>query len=296
LENVKYLNLSKNRLYHKTINAEALTNLSALNLSGNQLKKIPETFSKLIGMNNLNLIDNESLILVEKDNIRKTIPWCEILFISNEFENNYFEIGQIAFEDKKYQIALGFFLKDIKEKNTPMSFGYAGLCYYYMDDNVKALEYLRDHLELRPYRISTIEYLSQIYFETKDYNNAYFFANKIALLEPGIYKNWYDLGWKGIFANKPKEVVAIAKKTLGIKYKDRSIVSIMAIAYILDNKWKNAEEIYKQWKGEVFFTNGNQAQFCGDVFIRDILKLEAGGIKHEDFKKVKMMFSDFLGD
>lgn len=290
LENIKQLDLSKNRLYKHSINVESLTNLRSLSLMDNDLKQLPLKFAELKYLTTLDLRHNPSLGL---GILRDEMPWCKFVLSNDEFEDDFFEIGYAAFESRNYKEALSSFLKDIENKDSPFSYEKAGLCYYYLKDNKKALEFLEQSHILRPGRLSTVTHLGKIYFEEKNYLKAYEYAKKATNTENLNYKNWNELSRMALYAKKPKEAIKAAQSSLKIYKKDRTIESLLAIGYIFNNQWTEANRIYKMWRGQTFFTDG-QPQACGQVFINDILALEGAAINHEDFDRVKGMFLDYV--
>lgn len=290
LENIKQLDLSKNRLYKHSINVESLTNLRSLSLMDNDLKQLPLKFVELKYLTTLDLRYNQSL---QVRPLEDEMPWCKFVLSNDEFEDNFFEIGYIAFESGNYKEALASFLKDIEDPKSPFSNEYAGLCYYYLKDNKKAVEYLEESHTLRPSRLSTVTYLANIYFEEKNYLKAYEYVVKATNLDNVNSKSWNELSRMALYANKPKEAIKAAQSSLKIDKRDRTIESLLAIGYILNNQWEEANRIYKMWRGQTFFTDG-QPQACGQVFINDIMALEGAEISHQDFDKVKNMFRKYV--
>lgn len=61
----------------------------------------------------------------------------------------------------------------------------------------------------------------------------------------------------------------------------------LAPAYLLNGKYGQAEVIYKKWKGRKF---SEKDEDTADVtFLQDIARLEAAGLTHPDFEKVKQL-------
>lgn len=57
------------------------------------------------------------------------------------------------------------------------------------------------------------------------------------------------------------------------------------MGYILNDQWAAAEEICLKWEREYYFINEN----FYTLFLKDITDLEAAGITHPDFEKVKQL-------
>jgi hypothetical protein len=67
-----------------------------------------------------------------------------------------------------------------------------------------------------------------------------------------------------------------------------SIEANLALAYLLNNQWSEAQLIYIKWKGKKFPDN---KRLSDSVFLEDINELIKLGIKHKDFDKVKKIFT-----
>lgn len=62
----------------------------------------------------------------------------------------------------------------------------------------------------------------------------------------------------------------------------------LALGYLLNNQWEEAEAIYLKWRGKSFPNSGGN---CDEIFTQDIATLEAEGIMHPDFEKVRILFA-----
>ncbi|MBK8965349.1 MAG: hypothetical protein IPM36_01470 [Lewinellaceae bacterium] len=83
-----------------------------------------------------------------------------------------------------------------------------------------------------------------------------------------------------------EEAIQYAQKALEVNPLRESVVSYLALGYLLNNQWPEAEKIYLKWKGR--FCQGS-FKYCNRVFLEDIAKLEAANITHPDFEKVKQL-------
>lgn len=57
----------------------------------------------------------------------------------------------------------------------------------------------------------------------------------------------------------------------------------LALAYLLNNKWEKAKEVYVTWKDSVDNLNRSMKK----LFLQDLDDLERKGITHPNFKKVR---------
>lgn len=99
----------------------------------------------------------------------------------------------------------------------------------------------------------------------------------------------YDQSWYALFAHKPLVAVQAAKETLKLNPKAKGVNTNLALGYLLSNQWEEAEKIYVEWKGKQF-PNDSERRLFDDIFLMDIKDLEAAGITHSNFEKVKKMF------
>lgn len=79
-----------------------------------------------------------------------------------------------------------------------------------------------------------------------------------------------------------KKAMKSAEKALEYDAREKSIYSNLALAYLLNNNYKKAEIIYTEFKDKPY----NDMISFKDLFIGDIIALEAENIKHKDFDKI----------
>ena len=220
-----------------------------------------------------------------KQKIRKLLPNCKIIFSKID----YFGLGQKAFDTKDYQEALSIYLKAIQKgnSNSAAAYGNVGLCYRLLKKPDSALIFLNKCLDLAPNDIWTIKQLSATYSSLQDYKKAYSFAQKATELEAENYSNWFGLSFYALFVGKPQETIQAAKKTLELNKDAVSVETNLALGYLLNNEYAEAEKIYLKWKGKNF---SDDERLCDEVFLADIADLEKAGISHSDFEKVRKLF------
>jgi tetratricopeptide (TPR) repeat protein len=166
------------------------------------------------------------------------------------------------------------------------AYGNAGLCYRLLKKPDSALIYLNRYLDLKPNHLWTIKQLSYTYSDLNDYKSAYSFATKATELEAENYSNWFSLSFYALFVGKPQEAIQAAKKTLELNPEAVSVETNLALGYVLNNQYAEAEKIYLKWKGKNF---PNDKRLCDEIFLADIAALEQAGITHPDFEKVKKL-------
>ncbi|MEM9919035.1 MAG: leucine-rich repeat domain-containing protein [Bacteroidota bacterium] len=288
LEEIKSLNLHSNSLYKNPIPASALVNLQSLDLSDNQLKKLPKDIAKLKNLKVLKVLSN-SFSEEEKERLKTQIPWCQIEFVKDENKVNYLEMGTEAMRREAYKEAVELFLKDLSENNNPRTYGYIGQCYISLKDNKKALQYLNEYHILKPYLPATVIQLRELHFELKNYPMAAVFAKKVTVLLPEKHYHWHRYSQLALFAGQAADAIRAAKQALKVNKYRRSIMVYLASAYVLDDQWERAEQVYLEWKGITLETTKGSHLF-DELFYQNIQELEQVGIRHRDFPKVRALF------
>jgi tetratricopeptide (TPR) repeat protein len=128
-----------------------------------------------------------------------------------------------------------------------------------------------------------------MFFDRNEYKKAYFYQSRAIIEDSSDYILWFDLSYYALFSKEYKESIFAARKTLGIDPSQVEIEAIIALSYLLDNQWSEAEKVYFKWKGKKFKEKNKKN--CNEIFLRDIVNLEAAGIMHPDFAKVRTLLS-----
>ena len=121
------------------------------------------------------------------------------------------------------------------------------------------------------------------YHKMEDHKNAYKFSSELCEDEPNNYSNYYNLSFYALFANKPKEAITAAQKTLELKPEATGVYSNLVLGYVLNNEFDKAKPIFIEWKDKQF----DDDRTWKEVFLADIADLEKAGITHKDFAKVR---------
>ncbi len=199
----------------------------------------------------------------------------------------YFMESDSLLKLEKYDEALSFNLKTMKQDSTNYrAIGYAGLCYCLLGKYKEAETYLSNFLEKIPNDKWGLEQLGLLFQETKQYPKAYSVTQKLCSIDSTNYNNWYSLSWYALFVNKPQEAISAAQKILALDSTKVGVETNLALGYLLNNQYPEAEKIYLKWKGKSF---PNNKRLCNDIFLADIATLETAGITHPDFAKVRLL-------
>jgi len=131
-------------------------------------------------------------------------------------------------------------------------------------------------------------------FQKQNFQEAFSLQEKVVNKEPKNNKAWSKLSFYALYASKPKEAIAAALKTKELNPNAFHVDTNLALGYLLNNQWLKAETIYLKWKGQIFLeedVSSKKGKAWDMVFLEDIADLEAVGITHTDFEKVKQMFN-----
>ena len=105
-----------------------------------------------------------------------------------------------------------------------------------------------------------------------------------------------SISWRRILqkflsnSNYPQAIQA-AQNLIQLEPENSEVYSNLALAYLLNNQYAKAKEIYLEWKGKPFSESGRKLNF-DFKFIKDIYMLEKKGIHHPDFEKVKKLLAE----
>ena len=134
-----------------------------------------------------------------------------------------------------------------------------------------------------------LEFFSMVYANRREYSEAYDVQKEAIEEDDQSYRSWYSLSYYAILTQRPVEAILAAKKTLELNPNAKSVETNLALGYLLNGQWKEAESIYKEWKGKNF---PDDDKACNDLFLKDINDLEDVYITHPDFEKVRQLFKN----
>lgn len=304
LTNLRILDLSGNSFQDIPDEFENLTRLQILTLGLENFKQFPKPVTSLRQLEVLKIWDAKNLELDDIARLKgltnlsfaystiNTFPQSVLelkqmrnlgFFKSNltEIPKNIYQLTELETLDLRDnqitklpdEIKKLIHLQELKIGDNPI--------------NVQELSRIRELLPDCAIDIFGDNYYSQSYASKGKYDIACLILNEKTKKKPSNYNNWYNLSWYSLFIDKPKEAIKAAEQVLNLEPKKVDVETNLALAYVLDNQWAKAEEIYLKWKGKNFPNNNN---LCDNIFLKDITDLEKAGIKHRDFDKVKRLF------
>lgn len=122
----------------------------------------------------------------------------------------------------------------------------------------------------------------------KDYLGGYAAQLRAVEADPDNSEQHYFLSWFALFVEIYDLAIEAAEKTLALNPETKSVARSLAAAYLMQGQWADAEAIYKEWRGKRF---PDEAKWMADeLFLLDLADLEAAGIVHPDFARVRGMF------
>jgi hypothetical protein len=116
-----------------------------------------------------------------------------------------------------------------------------------------------------------------------------FIPEEILVEEPENSSNWFNFSYYCLFTNEYEMAIAAAKKTLDLNPESVGVETNLVLGYLLNDQWPEAEVIYLKWKGKRF---PRMPLLSHVVFLQEIADLEAAGITHPDFAKVRALFEE----
>lgn len=310
LKKLRKLNLYLNRLSTLPKEIGELEALDMLSLESNRLKALPPTIGNLTQLTNLRINDNQLkalpiaigqldklLFLSASKNHLTTLPntigelekltsfslWNNFL---SELPN---EIGQL-----KLLSSLDLANNEFTEL-PPSLLQLPELLTLTLDNNPIPET---DWEAIRSALPNTTVGLEEVYRAAKarKYFNAGFYEKAFSFQEEQAADNgnavvWYTLSWYALFAKKPLQAIEAAKKTSALDPSQIRVETNLALGHLLNNDWEQAKAIYLKHKGQAIPDDFRNRQW-DEVFLKDIKELEAAGILHEDFEKVKQLLKE----
>jgi len=196
-----------------------------------------------------------------KNDFKQADKYVQKIEGSRSISQAYRSIGNDFYEIKNYTDAVKSHLFAVTYDDTNSSSYYAaGVNYYMLGNKTKAKEY---------------------------FNKACSVTENTLKDKPTDNNTYWNLSWYSLFANKPQQAITSAKKSLELAPEKEGVYSNLVLAYVLNNEFEKAKEIYLRFKNEQY----DKEQSWKEVFINDLDDLSKSGITHPDFSKVKALLN-----
>ena len=254
LESIESIDLSHNALLRLPKEMFECSNLHYINLSVNYLSGLPSRIEKFSNLRSLNLSQNKLLSLPPE--IGELSKLSSLNLSINQLSKLPPEIGKLS-----------------KLKSLNLS--------------INQLSSLPSEIfNLQKIKADNWFEMGNQLFEAKKYQKAYETVKKASIMQPDDYNIFFNLSFYTLFVSKPQEAIIAAKKSISLAPEQTGAYTNLVLGYVLNNEFAKAKPIYLKWKDKHF---PDDKRFCKEVFLQDIKDLEAAGIKHKGFKKVRKL-------
>lgn len=98
-----------------------------------------------------------------------------------------------------------------------------------------------------------------------------------------LSQNYGSLSWYCLFDKDFKGAETAARRGLELDQTEIWIITNLANASLLQGRYAEAENIYKQFKGQSY----DEERSWSQVFLEDLDALAAAGVTHPDVKKAR---------
>lgn len=321
---LKYLNVGSNVIKPLPNNMGELTELKTLDLSDNTVVELPSNFGHLQNLVDLNLSNNQLAVLPTSFAQLKTLEKLNLNFNSftqyplsidnltelKELQLNYNPIGKISENIAQLVQLQTLNLEGIGLTKFPKpifnlkNLSTLNLNYNNLDSipdemnylsNLNGISLIGNKLKYAPEKLIQIAqnadfYLerARIHFASKKYQQAYEASKKSTETDSLFYRYQWNLSWYALFIKKYDEAIIAANQSLKLDKRQTGVITNLALGYLLNNKYIEAEKIYKEWKDKKFYDDDRYAK---DVFLQDLDDLEREGITHPDFNKIRQLLT-----
>ena len=126
-------------------------------------------------------------------------------------------------------------------------------------------------------------------FHLGEYKGAFEAEKVLTQKDPGYFGYWSALSKYAWFAGEAGVAIEAAQKSLELFPENEQVETKLALSYLLNDQWVEAERVYLKWKGKSF---PNRSESANDIFLKDIAELESAGIRHPDFEKVRALLKE----
>jgi len=271
LKKLTSLVLCENELTELPKEIGNLTSLTRLDLRSNQLTILPKEIGNLRSLTRLVLRENK---LTELPKEIGKLTSLRILDLSN---NNSLDNASFLISFKNYNREISIFNKNDR---------------FFYNDNILAIVLpILTTLPAEVFNLKNISADNWLSLEmelgnNKNYSQAFQCGLKATEKDTTNYNVWYNLSFYSLFVKQYTLAIAAAEKSLALNAQENSVITNIALGYVLNNQWNKAEPIYKEWKDKHFY---GDVRFCKELFLQDIADLEEAGINHPDFEKVRKL-------
>lgn len=327
MTNVTSLHLGNNQIRDLPESLSALTRLNSLNLSNNALMEIPSVILQMRGLRQLYVQHNQLQSL--PDSLDKNYSLDDLDISHNPLNDIPPVVGRLSqlrtlsMRDIGITQLLDTFackflfqidLRDNQIQHLPPSLGQIFPSLNHIDLRGNALQELSPDLCYRltveiddhqlPQLMNTClpewqKHPSQGVMDTwfaklekqGEVKLAYQYLQAVSTIPHMELRplTWYKRSWFALFNGEYDDAVISARRTLELEPRQEKVETNMALGYLLGDRFEEAKAVYLKWKGKRFYSDPRLAE---EIFLKDLDDLEAFGITHPDFDKIRQMLRE----
>ena len=258
LSALQSFDLSQNKLERIPPSIGRLQQLTTINLAKNRLTTLDPAIGNLLALEYLNLSDNRLVSIPETINGLTNLTTLDLR--NNKLEQlpkAIIELTSLAHLDLRGN---RFDENELSALTEQMSW-----CYIIWQE-------------------------AKWHFDNGRYKEAFQTISYDVLREPNKFNNQFLYGYYALFVNRPIVSILASKIALNLNPTYKGTYSNLALGYLLNDQWEEAEKIYNQYIGLIFSESFNgQKLYWDQVFMDDIEAMEGAGISHPDFEKAKKL-------
>lgn len=127
--------------------------------------------------------------------------------------------------------------------------------------------------------------LGNAYFNTGNYKQAVTCQERAVLHDPGNAIFLWSLSWYYLFTKQFKEAVTASEKVLRMDSTQTGVYTNLALGYLLDGRYPDAEQVYKEWMDKEYPFDDRPT--FREVFLDDLKELEQAGITHPGVERIR---------
>jgi hypothetical protein len=232
--------LTRNELISVPREIFSLKHLKYLNLWANHLKELPDSITMLSDLRSLILDHNEI------SSLPKGLANMRQLCSLTVSDNNLISIPDDIF------LLQNLALVDLRGNPIPIANHSKILENKRIQDIKIGLDSASNHYVTSGYKLSSKYFLLGNFFDAYHTQKQEVMHHSKYLNTSYIASCYYNLSWYALFVEKPSESIIAAQKTLEIDHKKVSVEANLALAFLLNNEWQKAENVYQKWKGKRF--------------------------------------------
>ncbi len=200
----------------------------------------------------------------------------------NDLGNNFYDQG-----DEGYDLARQSYQKAVEaDPQYIWAWNNLGLVERRRDELSQAIGYYSKALKIDSTSALVLSNMSEAYFTDKKFRNAVRYQEKAVMNKPGDADYLWTLSWYYLFTKQYAKTINTSKKVLDIDSTLTGVYTNLALGYLFDNQYPEAEAVYKQWMNKKYPFSDKFPTFR-EAFLQDLKDLEDAGITSRDVPRIR---------